>query len=189
MYIKVIRDEHMTISALLTSILSMIRIGPKDDAGQFFSTLRAMLFYLDEYPAKVHHPKESEFVFAPLTARSDKLAELIGQLEEEHTREESAVRELHHLLSAWEILGDTRSEPFVSRAQRYVEFYRAHMRAEESHVIPEAQTVLSLEEQQRLDTTFSQNNDPLSQATAGHPLYERLFARIVSKAPAPIGLG
>lgn len=188
LYIKVIRDEHLTISSILTAILSMIKIGPKGDEENYFSTLRAMLFYLDEYPAKIHHPKESEFLFAPLMSMSEKMNKLIGELEAEHSREESTIRELQYLLSAWEFLGNTRCDEFVTKAQRYVEFYRAHMRAEETLVIPEAEGVLSPEEIKRLDANFSQNKDPLSQAVQGHPLFERLFSRIVMRSPAPIGL-
>lgn len=188
-YIKIIRDEHRTISSILAAILSMVKVGPSDDDARFFTTLRAMLFYLDEYPAKIHHPKESEFLFAQLTSRSEKLNNIIQELEKDHSREEAAIRELQYHLSAWEFLGETRRETFATQAKQYVDSYWRHMRAEETLIIPEAETLLSLEERMNLDAKFAQNNDPICRAEQGHPLFERLYSRIVMQAPSPIGLG
>jgi hemerythrin-like domain-containing protein len=34
-----------------------------DDRDQFFDVLRAMLFYVDEFPERLHHPKESALLY------------------------------------------------------------------------------------------------------------------------------
>ena len=39
------------------------------------------------------------------------------------------------------------------------------------------------------DAAFATNCDPLTGKYPRDPLYDRLFTRIVSRAPAPIGLG
>ena len=43
---------------------------------------------------------------------------------------ELRVRELMHLLMAWELLGDTRRQAFEDEVTRYVDFYLEHMRLE-----------------------------------------------------------
>jgi hypothetical protein len=40
-----------------------------------------------------------------------------------------------------------------------------------------------------LDAAFSANCDPLTGKYPRDPVYDRLFTRIVMRAPAPIGLG
>ena len=187
--IRLIRDEHISIASILTSILAMIQRGPEDDTENFFDVLRAMLFYLDEFPARLHHPKESAYLFQPLRDKAAHLQDLLTRLETDHAREESAVRELQHLLAAWEYLGASRREAFEQQAQRYVRFYREHMQMEESILIPEAKKLLTDAQWRELDAQFEAHQDLFAANRARDPAFDRLFTKIVMRAPAPIGLG
>lgn len=187
--LKIIKDEHSSLSAMLQSMRMMVERGPKDHPEQFFDVLRAMLFYIDEFPEKQHHPKESQLLF-PMVARADAQAkEVIDRLERDHQSGEKAVRELMHLLLAWELIGDARRPPFQAACAQYIDFYTEHMRLEETVVLPAAQAALSDSEWARVDAAFSSNRDPLDSRHASDPAYARLFTRIVMHAPAPIGLG
>jgi hemerythrin-like domain-containing protein len=104
-------------------------------------------------------------------------------------REELQVRELQHLLLAWELLGDSRRNAFEKAAQEFVQFYLEHMRLEESVILPQAQQSLSAEEWQALDAAFATNCDPLTGKYPPGQDYQGLFSRITDHAPAPIGLG
>jgi len=116
------------------------------------------------------------------------LMPVIRRLEDEHLQGESHVRELQHLLLAWELLGESRRAAFQQAARDYVEFYLAHMRTEETEVLPAAVKSLSDADWAQLDEAFQQHRDPI--ATGSHdPVYDRLFTRIVMRAPAPIGVG
>ena len=57
-----------------------------------------MLFYIDEFPERLHHPKESELLFPRVARLAPETAEVIARLEKDHSNSESAVRELQHLL-------------------------------------------------------------------------------------------
>jgi hemerythrin-like domain-containing protein len=187
--IQTIRDEHATLSAMLRSFAMMVGRGPAKDPHNFFEVLGAMLFYVDEFPERLHHPKETELLFPSVARLAPETADLIERLDRDHDRGESSVRELSHLLRAWELLGDTRWAAFDSAAKRYVAFYLEHMRLEETVIIPTALKVLGADDWKELDAAFATNCDPLSGKTPRDPLYDQLFTRIVSKAPAPIGLG
>jgi hypothetical protein len=63
------------------------------------------------------------------------------------------------------------------------------MRIEETIILPAAEIALSEEDWTELDLAFEQNADPLTGKYAPGPVFEKLFSRIVSIAPAPIGLG
>ena len=57
--LQTIRDEHASLAAMLQSMRMMVERGPSDDRRNFFDVVRAMLFYIDEFPERLHHPKES----------------------------------------------------------------------------------------------------------------------------------
>jgi hemerythrin-like domain-containing protein len=153
-----------------------------------FAVLRAMIFYVDEFPEKRHHRKESELLFPKLRARTPLSRALLDRLDEDHAHGERNVRELEHALLGFEMMGEARREAFERAAERYVDFYLAHMAVEENEILPLAERVLTERDWAELDAAFSANRDPL----AGHEPedeYCALFTRIVNAAPEPIGLG
>lgn len=184
---QIIRDEHSAVAAVLRSMLQMLERGPEDEPMRFFDVVRAMLFYIDEFPERRHHPKESELLFPKIARVAPELAPVIEQLEQDHHQGEHRVRELQHLLLAWELLGDSRRPSFEEAARRYVDFYLGHMRTEEQKLMPVAQR-LGEDDWAELNAAFAHHADPL--VTGEHdPIYDRLFTRIVMRAPAPIGVG
>jgi hemerythrin-like domain-containing protein len=191
--LQVIRDEHASLAAMLRSLVQMVRRGPdpdgKDEHERYFDVLRAMLFYIDEFPEKLHHPKESDLLFPRVAQASPRVAEAIAQLDRDHQVGEHRVRELMHLLMAWEYLGDTRRQAFEDAAQRYVDFYLRHMNLEETVILPEAEQCLNETDWHALNAAFATNQDPLNARIPRDPQFDRLFTRIVMKAPAPVGLG
>ncbi len=186
---RIIRDEHAALAAMLRSLLMMVQRGPGNEPEQFFDVLRAMLFYIDEFPERLHHPKESELLFPKVLRAAPQITATIERLEQDHVRGEGAVRELQHHLLAWELLGDSRRQAFDLAARSYVDFYLEHMRLEESAILPEAEKSLDEADWFELDVAFASNCDPLTGKYPRDPLYDRLFTRIVMTAPEPIGLG
>lgn len=187
--LRVIRDEHNALSALLRSLAILVSRGPEDEPGNFFDSVRAMLFYVDEFPERIHHPKESELLFARLAQRSETAQAAIERLDRDHQRGEAAVRELQHLLLAWELLGESRRQAFVDALEHYVGFYREHMRLEETEIIPASLEFFSAQDWAELDQAFSTNRDPLTGRYPPSEQYGMLLQRIALAAPAPIGLG
>jgi len=186
--LQIIRDEHAAVAAVLRSMLQMMQRSPDEEPERFFDVLRAMLFYIDEFPERRHHPKESDLLFPKLARAAPHLMPVIRRLEDDHLHGESRVRELQHLLLAWELLGDSRRESCQQAARQYVDFYLAHMRTEETDILPAAVKLLSDADWAQLDDAFQHQGDPM--ATGMHdPVYDRLFTRIVMKTPAPIGVG
>lgn len=187
--LQIIRDEHSSLAAMLRSMLMMVERGPGEHPQQFFDVLRAMLFYIDEFPERLHHPKESDLLFPRVVRAAPAVMDAVARLEREHMSGEKAVRELQHLLLAWELLGEPRRPVFAEQCKHYVDFYLEHMRLEETVILPEAERVLTDAEWKELDAAFEKNCDPLTGKYSPDPAYDRLFTRIVMKAPAPIGLG
>jgi len=185
--VRIIRAEHAAVEAVLRSLRSMLDSGPGDDPERYFDVLRAMLFYIDEFPERLHHPKELDLLFPRVARRVPQLLPVIQRLEEDHLRGEGTVRSLQHLLLAWELLGEARRGRFEQAARRYIDFYREHMRMEEEQVLPLAEQVLDEADWAVLDAAFEAHRDPMVAHTEGRTdaAYDRLFTRIVRQVRSP----
>jgi hemerythrin-like domain-containing protein len=186
--LQIIGEEHAALAAVLRSMSMMLERGPLDEPERFFDVVRAMLFYIDEFPERLHHPKESDLLFPRIARHAPELMPVIGRLESDHMKGEGKVRALQHLLLAWELIGESRREAFLDAAQEYMEFYLEHMRIEETQILPAAEKLLAPEEWEVLDAAFLASRDPLAGGLR-EPVYDRLFTRIVMTAPSPIGVG
>lgn len=186
--LTIIREEHAALAAVLRSILLMLAQHRRHGTLPDFAALRAMLFYVDEFPEKRHHRKESQLLFPKLRARAPLSRDLLDRLDDDHGRGERSIRDLEHDLLAFEMLGEPRRAAFEQAAQRYFDFYMAHMRLEEEQILPLAERALKLEDWQELDEAFARNRDPMTGYTPDAD-YRTLFTRIVNIVPAPIGLG
>lgn len=187
--LKIIRDEHSTLAAMLKSTRMLVERGPQDDAKGFFDVLRAMLFYIDEFPERLHHPKETELLFPRVQRAAPETSAAITRLDHDHEYTEKAVRDLLHLLVAWEMMGESRREAFTRTFTRYVDLYLSHMRLEEEEVLPAAVKYLTPEDWKELDAAFEANQESMTKGQSPDKAYDALFSRIVRAAPAPIGLG
>ena len=186
--IRIIREEHAALSAMLRSILLLLAQHRRQGTLPDFAALRAMLFYVDEFPEKRHHRKETELLFPKLRARTPLSRDMLDHHDGDHASGERSIRDLEHALLGFEMMGEPRRQAFEEAAERYVSFYLAHMAMEEQQILPLAEQVLTVDDWADLDEAFSANRDPLT----GHEPeadYRALFTRIVNMVPAPIGLG
>src|SRR6187551_1134918 len=111
--LEVIRQEHSALAAMLRSMQMLLKMGPGDAPERFFDIVRAMLFYIDEFPERRHHPKESDLLFPRLARAAPELLPVIRRLENDHMQGEGRVRMLQHLLLAWELVGESRRQAFA----------------------------------------------------------------------------
>ncbi len=186
--LTVIRQEHAALAAILRSLPQLLDLSRRRGELPDFALLRAMLFYVDEFPERLHHRKEDELLFPRVRQRCPELAATLDQLERDHEHGERAIRDLEHALLAFEVLGESRREAFEHAVRGYVDFYLRHMAVEESQVLPAAQRALDAVDWRAIDEAFAANRDPLT----GHEPddeFRPLFSRIVNQAPAPVGLG
>jgi hemerythrin-like domain-containing protein len=186
--LTVIRDEHAALAAMLRSVLLLLAQYRRRGETPDFALLRAMLFYIDEFPQRLHHPKESTLLFPKMRLRSDEALAVLDKLDREHEQGEWQIRYVERALLAFEILGESRRAAFEEALQRYVDFYLSHMRTEELEVLPLAERILTEADWEELDVEFLLNRDPLT-GHAPTEEYSALFSRIVCLTPAPIGLG
>ena len=183
-----IRDEHCTIAAILHGMEYLVqeisakrrKIDPR--------VFHAMIYYLDTFSERMHHPKEDQYLFGILRQRNAEAAVLIAALEAEHSGGAEALRRLAQALIRYEEGGEKEFRAFERQVTSFVEGYRNHMRKEEEELFPLALKVFTPLDWVMIDAAFKENVDPLAAAREEED-FENLFARIVSLAPPPIGVG
>jgi hemerythrin-like domain-containing protein len=146
-----------------------------------------MIYYIDQFPERLHHPKEDHYLFARLAKRAPQAVALIDELRAEHVKGAQLVRDLEQALIGLEVGWAGGAAAFCAAIDAYAEFHWSHMRKEEQQLLPLAERFLTAEDWRVIDDAFAGNNDPIA-GLREHD-FDKLFTRIVNLAPAPIGVG
>jgi len=182
--LRILLDEHLALAAVLKGMQALLRQSRQVGQPPDLETLRAMVFYLDEFPEQHHHRKESDLLFPKIRARSVESRDLLDHLGAEHDQGIFAIHRLEHALLAFEVMGDSRREAFEYALERYTDFYLSHMRQEEQEAFPLAQKVLTTQDWDELDAEFSLQTDPLL-ARDRNGVYRDLYRRIADHVRLP----
>ena len=187
--LAIIRGEHRSLAAVLWSLEPLIeRADP--GTGPDLELLSMMVDYIEGFPERCHHPKEDEYLFKAVRARTHVADELLETLALEHARGERMIHELRHALALYRVAGETARPQLASLVAAYATFHWEHMRKEEEVILPLAQRVLEEEDWKTIEAAFSGNADPLSPAgAAATGPYGKLLDLITQQAPDPIGFG
>ena len=82
--VHTMQDEHRSIAAVLHGMLYLVREIRLRAATPNFRAFHAMVYYVDTFVDRFHHPKEDAYLFRLLRLRYADSAPLIAQLESEH---------------------------------------------------------------------------------------------------------
>jgi len=186
--LHVIEDEHRSLAAVLHGLLHMVREIRDRGAKPSFEVFGAMIYYIDAFPERFHHPKEDRYLFRLLRKRCPKAGGLLDQLEEQHRIGAHKIRTLEQALARYQNGGEDEFPHFAAAVDDYADFHWKHMSDEENEVLPLARKHLTPEDWDTIDAAFLGHADPLVGVEAGAE-YRALFTRIVNLAPPPVGLG
>jgi hemerythrin-like domain-containing protein len=186
--LSIIRDEHRSIGAILHGMQYLVNEIRERKAKVDTRVFRAMIYYLDTFSERMHHPKEDRYVVGPLRRLGGRAEAIASQLEAEHAEGGSALRRLEQFLVRYEEGGDREFPAFARGVDEFVEGYWTHMRKEEDEVLPLAEKLLDESDWRTIDRAFEENADPLASERDTKD-FQKLFARIVNIAPPPIGVG
>ena len=150
--------------------------------------LAALFHYIEQFPERLHHPKEDDFLFARLRVRRPDAAPLLDGLHREH---EIGRERFAELKAMWErYRADPAAlPPFAEGVERYAHFHWQHMRREEDEVLPLAAAGAARRRTgTAIDAAFASNNDPVVGVPASKAFRE-LFRHLVAIMPPPYGVG
>ena len=185
--IATLKSEHRSISAVLLGLKHLAQMAQDAHVKPDFQVFRSMLRYIDQYPERLHHPKEDEHLFARLLQRAPDSRKLVESLQAEHVEGAKLIRELERKLLFFEEGWPEGAAEFLRAVSAYADFHWKHMRKEETELLPLADQHLAVDDWRAIDRAFSANEDPIAQIEERD--FQKLFSRIANIAPTPVGLG
>jgi len=186
--IQVLRQEHRSISSVLNGLRELARTAQDPAVRPDFSVFRAMIYYIDAFPERFHHPKEDEYLFHFLRIRHPDAKPLLDRLQGEHRTGAEKIRTLEQTLARYQQGGAKEFASFLAAVEDYAEFHWQHMKTEENEVMPLARKHLTADDWDAVDAAFLGHTDPMLGIDVGAG-FTALFSRIVLIAPPPIGVG
>jgi len=183
--IGIIRDEHRSLAAVMHAWLQALATARQAGTEADPALMRAIVRYVQEFPLKLHHPKEEAHLFARLRERTTSCNAELDELERQHERDAQLVAALAQRVDAL-AAGDGEARLAATAAlhdevSRYASFLWDHLGREEGVILPAAQRHLLAEDWLAIDDAFAQNRDPLSGAATDKE-FRQLFSRIVNQS-------
>jgi nucleotide-binding universal stress UspA family protein/hemerythrin-like domain-containing protein len=163
-----IRDEHRSFAAVLHALLDRL-----DDPEVAPALLSAMLYYVEQFPERLHHPKEDAYLFNKLRERTSECDDLLNELQQQHVAGAQRFVELRRAFEA----GDRAA--FAQYVRDFAALQWQHMSTEERLVLPAASHHLKPVDWREIAEAFSANGDP--RFGAGES-FEALASRLLDLA-------
>lgn len=168
--LAILRDEHRSLAAVLHALLSLV-----DDVTRQpdLALLRAMLFYIEQFPERLHHPKEDAHLFKRLRDRTTECDALLDELAHQHRAGGERFAALRLALDA----GDLQT--FAQQVRVFVQEQWHHIGTEEKLVLPAASLHLQADDWRAIAQAFGSNGDPRFGAEES---FEALAGRLIELA-------
>lgn len=180
--ITVILHEHEQMSTVIEGMRRFVGLLAAGTPAPGLMVLRAMLYYIREYPQQVHHPKEDRYLFTPLRDRTDEFDYVLTELESQHAQGDVRLRNIERALTRYELKGAPALRELRAMVDAYAEFHADHRCMEETLILPAARRLLTKEDWAEIDAAFAANRDPFDGVKLEDDL-GKLFSMIVKAIP------
>lgn len=151
--------EHVNFARLLDLLekqVAVFQVGERPN----YSLMLDIVSYLRYFPDRFHHPREDE-AFARLVRRDPALRAQINRLIQEHRVLATAGQELLELLNAAVDEAVVKREAIKAAADTYLVYFRAHLDAEDSEILPRAAGLLTSQDWEAVAAAVPVHRDPL----------------------------
>ena len=167
--LAVIRDEHRSLGAVLHALLGLLE---RPDHQPDPALLNAMLHYLEQFPERLHHPKEDAYLFRTLRARTAECDAVLDELEGHHAAGAAKFAAMRDRLA----MGDTAE--LAQDVRDFAGMQWRHMGVEEQIVLPAAGRHLQSADWREIANAFGANRAP----RFGDEPFELLASRLLELA-------
>jgi nucleotide-binding universal stress UspA family protein/hemerythrin-like domain-containing protein len=179
--LSIIREEHRSLAAVLHGLEHLAQQWRADPRAQDFRLLGAMLYYVEHFPERLHHPKEETQIFVRLAQRTTQFDALLQELRAQHSAGAEELKSLQARLAAFEQGVPDAGVRFFDEAMKFVAGQWHHMGTEERLILPAAASHLTDDDWQAVALAFEGHTDPQFRRDTGAS-FEQLFARIAQVA-------
>lgn len=162
--LAIIDAEHYAFDAALAEIVDRIQLvrahRVEPDAAYFERRISLLATFMDHF----HHPKEHDFLFKAVQARTCEAADLIEYLQHDHAQSPAIFAELLKALDGIRHGASPQFEDFALLMERFAASQLHHMQRENEELLPIARRVLKLVDWPAIAAAFEANRDPLFSA-------------------------
>lgn len=185
--LNTIRAEHRSLAAVIHNLKDLLSEVHAERMKVDFPLLWSMVYYIDAFPDRLHHPKEDEWLFRLLRQRTHEADALIEELQRQHAHEPQALGEIRRWLGNLEAGVPGSMDSLRRTVATCAEFTWRHLKTEEHELVPLAENHLLGADWDEIAHAFAQNADPLNGFGEVDAFHQR-FREIVERTPAPLGL-
>lgn len=180
--LAIIQDEHRSLAVVIRGLMRFCEEVEQGRTVIDISLFRSMILYMRAFPGALHHPKEEQFLFKRLQARSDRFDTLIAELEVQHIRESQLVDTLEQAVGHYEVGAVADVAGIKAAMDSLANAIWTHMGAEEREIMPGAREYLTVEDWREISAAFESHSDPLVTENPGAD-FTALFTRIANYLP------
>ena len=185
--IAIIRVEHRALEAVLHTLQALLNKVAAGYGTVEFGLLSAVLYYIDDFQERCHHPKEEEYLFKSLRAATSEFNDLLDSLQAAHLNSAHALSRLHRDLVHYQGGARNGLEVLQGDVDHYVASMHDHIRVEED-LLERSRDVIGEANWARIAAAFNENDDPLFGNNRSSE-FGRLYQRMVLLAPQKVKQG
>jgi hemerythrin-like domain-containing protein len=182
-----INAEHRALSAVLHTFQELLGKVASGYGAPDFGLFSAMLYYIDDFQGRCHHPKEEEYIFTSLRAATSDCDGIVSELQAAHVKGAQAVARLHRCLVFYQGGMPGGIGMLKAGVDDYVAHMHEHMSCEEA-LFERSRAVIVEQDWARIAAAFDENDDPLFGSNRREQ-FGRLYQRILVLAPHKLKQG
>jgi hemerythrin-like domain-containing protein len=186
--LRVLRGEHRAAAAVLARLQHLLADIQSGCATPNLPLIGEMIYYIDTFAARFHHPKEDGYLFRRLRERCPIARDLLDRLDAEHKTARSSVAQLGQAFARYYSGGEVEFHGFAAVVDAYCAFEWRHMSTEETQLLPLAERYLTRDDWAAIDAVLLDPHDPIFGETAEKGFRQR-FERIIEATSQRLAVG
>lgn len=182
--VAIIKQEHRALEMVLEVLQRLVGDIAERRSERDFALLAAALYYIDDFPERLHHPKEDNYLFKALRRRTTQFNAVLDELQAEHIRSAQMTGYLQCAFVHYQGGAPDGLRLFRAAVEAYAGMLRDHMRKEEE-LLAQPEVYLTEEDWREIAAAFDANDDPLFGVNQREE-FRKLYFRIVNLLPSKL---
>jgi hemerythrin-like domain-containing protein len=182
----VLVEEHRTLRIVLHILQRLLHEISQFGTPPDFHLLAELVYYIDDFPERVHHPKEEKHLFPIVRRRTARFDTLIDRLRTDHARSAQMLIRMQRDLVHFQAGARNGLSRLSADAARYADLLEEHMQAEEQ-LLRDARDALTEDDWEHLARGLGARRDPLTADDTRHE-FRVLRLRILTALPTKMRL-
>ena len=179
-------EEHRTLRIVVDILQRLLHEIAHYGIAPDFALLAAIVYYIDDFPERVHHPKEDRSLFPMLRRRTARFDSTIVQLRSDHGRSARMLARIERELVHFQAAAPRALERLATSVAAYAALLDEHIKTEEQLLV-DAAAELTEDDWEHLARSLGADRDPLTADPARHE-FRLLRARILNALPSKMRL-